>query len=204
MSSWYKLQSEWSQHSDFVNIGSLVVFLVMHSPYSALSKPNSPRTTYDTVWPSQENISQGNYSPPSPNQKKTLGGASNSLPPGSSSTSPMSPRNLRASSRRGGNTPTYWKSANHHLNSIREKLPLLLRAVSLIDSVLMEHEDINERNNSRYSDDSNSNDASKLVGVACDVTMFGMDSLGLIIGGSFGKTKEVNMMIANIFVMVEI
>jgi hypothetical protein len=43
-----------------------------------------------------------------------------------------------------------------------------------------------------------------LVGVACDVTMFGMDSLGLIIGGSFGKTKEVNMMIANIFVMVEI
>jgi hypothetical protein len=179
MASWYKCQSEWSQHSDFINIGNLVVFLVMHSPYNSLGKQNSPRTAYDTMWPSQDSLLQQVYSPPtSPHSQKK---GSNMAPTTMPVTSPRTSR----SNKKLSNSPSYAKSTSHHLQAIKEKLHMLLRAVSIIDSVLMEHDDFNER--SRFADDSN--DGSKMN--SYDVSMFAMDSLGLILSGSTNRAKEV-------------
>jgi hypothetical protein len=191
--TWYKQSSEWSQHSDFVNIGYLVVFLVMHS--STASRPLSPNrhAVYESVWPS-ENAAvpsapapRANLSPVSPpaSPEKSIRKVYHGSDQGN--VTPLSPRSsprqTTSPKRNPLRTFTHYKSSAQHISFVREKLSTLVHALSLLDSAAVEHEGGSGSDSRRPSDDSISSD--KLAGIfsSAMVSSASLDALGLILGG---------------------
>ena len=161
---WYRQKSDWSQHSDFVHFGYLVVFLIMHvtSVPRASSPTRGQHHFFECIWP-PSNVDAthaqtsgtgtsdgGTLSPPlSPvlsHRKHLVNGS------GSGSTAPLSPRQSpRDRSGSGSTSPrkqlsprlntavSFVRSHTQHMLVLREKIPLLLYALSFQDSVTAEH-----------------------------------------------------------------
>lgn len=201
--TWYKQSSEWSQHSDFVNIGYLVVFLVMHS--TTASRPVSPtrHSVYESVWPSENGAVPPAPSPrsnfissvsPPTSPEKSLRKAYHGAEAGGNVTplSPRtSPRQATSPKRNSLRTFTHYKSSTQHISFVREKLSTLAHALSLLDSASLEHEG-GGSDSRRYSEDSVSSD--KLAGIFASAFLSpaSLDALGLILGGG-DDSNEVSL-----------
>lgn len=181
IATWYIHPHEWSQHSDFVYGGYLVVFLVLHTTTS--SRPTSPpRQSYDDIWPdngmvqSPQPIRNTSNSPPSspnkPLQRK-----------GSGSSTPLSPRGsprLPQKRSNGMKSPSsYYKSSAQHLSFVKEKLSTIIHALSLQDSGTAEHDVGSSGNNFNGGM------------FSCEIGNNFVDSLGLILGGGRNDKFEV-------------
>lgn len=138
---------ETETENDYDNMGGvdlsfLAVFLVLHTS-DLPCRSNSPGSHYDTGWPDPDttllsppslplsspskihNLAtkfQPNLAPPSPKSPTSSPRSSNSplLPTSPKRANIMSPRQS--------------KSASHYLYSVRQKLPLILRAITIDDS----------------------------------------------------------------------
>ena len=127
-----------------VDLAYLAIFLVLHTS-DLQFRTNLPGSNYDTVWPEPDVV----LSPPTaqisspskmhsvnirvmlssgpPSPKSPVGSPRNG---GHSALLPTSPKRMSASSPRQG------KSASHYLYAIRQKLPIILRAITIDDSAL--------------------------------------------------------------------
>lgn len=197
ISTWYKQSSEWSQNSDFVNIGYLVVFLVMHSTNS--SRPLSPtrHSAYESVWPLEnapvprpEGLPLSPPMSPEKGNKKVFGD-------GGSNTTPLSPRSPRQSSSpirspmRG--LPGY-KSSAQHISFVREKLSTVVHALSLQDTVPGEHSESEGPGSRRPSEDSISSDKTTLgMFASTHLSQASMDAMGLVLGGGDDHSEVRNL-----------
>ena len=127
-----------------VDLAYLAIFLVLHTN-DLQSRSSLPGSSYDTVWPDADSV----LSPPSApiSSPSKIHGLNIRMLPISGPPSPKSPV---GSPRSGGNTilmptspkrmssmsPRQCKSASHYLYTIRQKLPIILRAVTIDDSAL--------------------------------------------------------------------
>lgn len=199
---WYLQKEEWSQHCDFVQFGYLVVFLVMHIT-SQSSSPARNNHAFESVWPP----ALENESPPtSPlsSQRKHTGNSP------SSPSAPISPRSPRSP---GGNTSprkslsprlntaaSFVRSHTQHLTVLREKIPLLLYALSLQDNEPAEHNNLSgipppsptasQKRQGEYFTDSGlsaTEDSLRLSTASSNA----FDTLCLLIGGGISKKQEV-------------
>ena len=212
---WYRQKTDWNQNSDFVLYGYLVVFLIMH--ITTIPRSTSPTRglhIYECIWPSADG--GNNDSPPTspvPPHRKHLGGPN--------STAPLSPRSPRSAGGGGGsgstsprkqlsprlNTATsFVRTHAQHLSVLREKIPLLLFALSLQDSIKAEHkEDSVENENESSFPHSHKRSAQQLnenndgAGsrredsplFSATIAPFSLDSLGLLVGAGITKRREV-------------
>mmetsp|Transcript_3356 Transcript_3356/g.5255 ORF Transcript_3356/g.5255 Transcript_3356/m.5255 type:complete len:724 (+) Transcript_3356:362-2533(+) len=209
IATWYKQGREWSQHSDYVHIGYLVVFLVMHT--STSTRPTSPtrHSAYESVWPSEggsplaspptvyPSVPTPTSPPTSPSKvplRKTYGTG-----PGSHSATPLSPRGSpRQSPKRSPlKTPTYYKSATQHLSFVREKLPTLVHALSVLEGVAVEHEAPGDGQDiRRLSDDSTTSDKMASIFVSSLVSPAGVEALVLVLGAGPDDRTEAKSIIS--------
>jgi hypothetical protein len=197
ISTWYTHQNEWSQQCDYIQIGYLVIFLVLHTTTS--SRPVSPpRQSYDDVWPSENGLQtsqqtqyKGNSPPSSPNKPLQRKGMNVN-----SSQTPLSPRSTRLSpglKRSGSKSPSsYYKSSAQHLSFTKEKLSTIVHALSLQDSGTAEHDCgiplLESINIIRLGTNAGSNGSGILsIGISSGL----IDSLGLILGCGPDEKNEV-------------
>ena len=140
----YSKEQKRSYDDTGVDLAFLAIFLVLHTS-DLQFRTNLPGSNYDTVWPEPDVVlsppsaqisspskmhganirvmlSSGPPSPKSPVSSPRNGGHSVLLP--------TSPKRMSASSPRQG------KSASHYLYGIRQKLPIILRAITIDDSAL--------------------------------------------------------------------
>ena len=173
------------------------------------SRPMSPTRhhAFESVWPSDNAatipvpVSRASFTsaglplspPPSPD--KPLRKSQVDSP----SATPVSPRN---SPHQPPSPPkrgvlrglTHYKSSAQHLGFVREKLPTLVHALSLQDSVPGEHGHGSEgADTRRVSDDSAASDRMPSPGlfVSAYVSRGTVDALGLILGGG-DEAKKVS------------
>lgn len=129
-----------------VRLAHLAIFLVLHTS-DLQSRSNLPGSNYDTVWPDADAVlsplsapisspskihglnirmlpSSGPPSPKSPVSSPRGSGHSHTV------TMPTSPKRMSSMS------PRQCKSASHYLCAIRQKLPIILRAITIDASAL--------------------------------------------------------------------
>lgn len=201
---WYRQKSDWSQQADFVQFGYLVVFLVMH--ITTIPKSSSPtRHSFDCVWPpAHVDAVSSPPTSPGPPQRKHLG---------SGTTAPLSPRQNSPRGAAGGSTSprkamstprlntavSFVRSHAQHLTVLRERIPLLLFALSLQDSVPAEHTEESKISSpvshKRSAEDSScgvTREDSPLFLATVSPSTF--DTLSLLVGGGISKVQEVIML----------
>jgi hypothetical protein len=127
-----------------VDLAFLAIFLVLHTS-DLQFRSNLPGSSYDTVWPDADTVLSAPSAPIS-SPSKIHGLSIRMLP----SSGPPSPKSPVGSPRSGGHTvlmptspkrmssmsPRQCKSASHYLYAIRQKLPIILRAITIDDSAL--------------------------------------------------------------------
>lgn len=128
-----------------VRLAYLAIFLVLHTS-DLQARSNLPGSNYDTVWPDTEAVMSPSLAPISSPSK--IHGLNIRLLPSSGPPSPKSP----VSSPKSGHThsvsmptspkrmnsmsPRQCKPASHYLYAIRQKLPIILRAITIDASAL--------------------------------------------------------------------
>ena len=164
----------------------LTLFLALHIQDIAEKRPSSPSSAYDTMWPSNEyEMGTVPTSPTSPSRAKQRaqgqvggGGGSPLSPRTLHSATPLSPkRSFLLQSRHS-------KSATHILSTVRQRIPLLLRAVAMDIPHMFGEGSVN----ASYSDPeaSNSDTAADFA-----LSKRAMDALGFILGGGPSRQQEV-------------
>eukprot|EP01041_Mallomonas_annulata_P003248 gene3248-6428_t len=135
--TWSQSNERWTRHTDIVLVEHLALFLVLHI-HDTVGRPSSPTAAYDTIWPTNDHEVMSPHSPTSPTriQPRKVNNSGSPKSPRNSSSS-ISSQLLPASPKRSQllNSKQY-KSASQILNSIRQKIPLLLRAVATDDCML--------------------------------------------------------------------
>ena len=144
--SYTKEEKQRNYDETGVDLACLAIFLVLHTS-DLQSRTASPGNHYDTVWPDADAV----LSPPSAplNSPSKIHGLSIRMLPSSGPPSPKSPvgspRNnshghsvlLPTSPKRlSAMSPRQCKTASHYLYAIRQKLPIILRAITIDDSAL--------------------------------------------------------------------
>lgn len=182
---WSKLKTPWTRHSESISIEYVALFLVMHIQDSQ-ARPSSPKAAYDTAWPGADSA-ESITSPPSPKspsraQRQSLANVGSPKSPRSprspstTLTSVSSPkRSMLISSRQG-------RSIQQILHSIRQKIPLLLRAVCPEDA------DVGLEGLCLGDGDGGS---SHVSGGEILLSRKAINSLGLLLCGGWSRDREV-------------
>lgn len=193
MACWYRQKADWSQYSDFTNVGHLVVFLVLHA-FDTTPRSHSPNTAYDAVWPGYD--TNATMSPPSGSHVSPPSSPKSGRKTISSAGAPMSPRTLTrqasfpSSPRRAMLSQA--KTCSQHLNTLREKLTTLLTALAVQESIIAETDCTSEPKG--IMSKIQSTDSLEEVGSRSSeymVSPWVMDALNLVVAGGVDKNEEV-------------
>jgi hypothetical protein len=198
---WYKVQV--SLNNMELKTNHIILFLSLHIPEpSGVRSPGaggSPHQ-FDSVWPGAAESGAGlegarspmsphspTSSPPSKEKKHFFASISPKSPRNTGSLG-HSPRSSSPSSPRKALATGFRPTAAHHLNSIRQRLPLVLRALSLrADPTAV-----------AGGNAANSSPSNPHGGLEEDLFLYqsDIDCLGLIIGGGSNRDEEVPLLSA--------
>lgn len=120
-----------------VDIECVVIFLAMHIIETTAAKPTAPTIAYEAVWPLDEKgevyPSSPVASPSSPAKEvrsRALSPMSSPMSPRSPRNSPQKPQSPRTLTTSATRTP---RASTQHLHSVRQKIPIILRALNSSD-----------------------------------------------------------------------
>ena len=185
----YRMTEVWSTHTDTIDFEYLAILLVMHV---IDDPPSSPKIPSDSIWP--EDLNE-NYSPASPKTFPSSRATNAYLP--KSPRSPKSSHEMKYNSsynrllkrneivgdidsldkKTNIGTGRMAKSGLYSLNSLRSRMPAILRALSLENSA---------------EEDLISQDASQdFLGVDLMVSRRAVNALGIIICGGYSREEQV-------------
>ncbi len=147
----------------------------------ASSRPGSPTKQYDTYWPAATAESGDPTSPPSPS--KRMG--------------PGPPAKERSPKHRLLMPVKHTRSSAHQLQSIKEKMPLLLKLISSLETGFLDPElSFSQMRSGSLDDiqmDPHSSSANSQIEISIVRRHF--NALGLILGTGYSKTKAVRFFV---------
>lgn len=179
------------QEDASIDLNFLAIFLVLHMD-DATAKNSSPAAAYDTFWPAayMDESGPGGGSLSSP---KSAGHGLHvklptTIPLVGSPKSPRSPKSAKPTSpkRTHLTSPRQSRTSAQHLHSLRQKLPLILKAISLEDFGGVDGDE-------SFSEGLGADEDSFRLSSALDfeVSKAAFDSLRLIIAGGLSRETEV-------------
>lgn len=161
-----------------VDMECMAIFLAMHIAESTTAKPAAPTVAFEAVWPLNEN---GEVFCSSPIASPSSSPARDARRSHSPLASPMSPRSPRNSPQKPSSPRTHTSStrtpraSTQHLHSVRQKIPLILRAL-----------------NSSELDSTGPSDAEESSKLDFKVSKRVTDALGLVLCGGQSRDQTVS------------
>mmetsp|Transcript_23361 Transcript_23361/g.23555 ORF Transcript_23361/g.23555 Transcript_23361/m.23555 type:complete len:316 (+) Transcript_23361:38-985(+) len=193
IATWSQSQENWKRHADSLLVEHVAIFLVLHIQ-EAVGRSNSPSAAYESVWPSNEHELTSPPSPTSPirNNRKLPSSGSPKSPRSMSSSVPSPKRSTLLTSH-----SRQQRSTTQILYSIRQKIPLLLRAVSIDDCGLnvenLHLADSPSISSSISASADSSSVSPSLIHTSGEfpVTSRGFNALSLVLGGGYEREREI-------------
>ena len=162
-----------------------MLFLSLHQ-ITTSNRPSSPTKLYDSYWPSPDKEEDTTSTPSAEYMSPT--------------TSPRSPRK-KGSPRPSSPKPRspllqvkHTRSSTYHLNSLKDRMPFMLRLLSGLDSGFLDVDSmaLGARSGSIDETDMISPRHTHSYGnIEISLTKRGLNALGLVMGGGVSKTAEV-------------